>query len=77
MGPGKKLCLASIPSLNLSNIVWFPNKDGVTTKILMSYFLIKGHCGSSNWGIALLMEEDIIPDIVGMAEESDNLAIRG
>ncbi|KAK3755311.1 hypothetical protein QZH41_014619, partial [Actinostola sp. cb2023] len=36
-----------------------------------------GHCGSSNWGITLLMEEDIIPDIVGMAEESENFAMRG
>ncbi|XP_048583211.1 rapamycin-insensitive companion of mTOR isoform X2 [Nematostella vectensis] len=36
-----------------------------------------GHCGSSNWGITLLMEEDVIPDIVRMAEESENFAIRG
>lgn len=36
-----------------------------------------GHVGSTNWGINFLVEEAIIPEIVRLAEDCDNFAIRG
>lgn len=37
----------------------------------------QGHVGSTNWGINFLVEEAIIPEIVRLAEECGNFAIRG
>ncbi|XP_078353189.1 rapamycin-insensitive companion of mTOR-like isoform X2 [Oculina patagonica] len=36
-----------------------------------------GHVGSTNWGINFLVEEAVIPEIVRLAEECGNFAIRG
>ncbi|KAK1788330.1 hypothetical protein P4O66_016775 [Electrophorus voltai] len=36
-----------------------------------------GNIGSSNWGLNLLQEENIIPDIVAMAHHCEVLSIRG
>lgn len=37
----------------------------------------QGHVGSTNWGINFLVEEAVIPEIVRLAEECGNFAIRG
>lgn len=46
-------------------------------ELISESFIPQGNIGSTNWGINLLMEEDIIPEIVRMTEECENFAIRG
>uniref|UniRef100_A0A3Q1KBB7 RPTOR independent companion of MTOR, complex 2 a n=1 Tax=Anabas testudineus TaxID=64144 RepID=A0A3Q1KBB7_ANATE len=36
-----------------------------------------GNIGSSNWGLNLLQEENVIPDIVALAQHCDVLSVRG
>lgn len=38
---------------------------------------MQGHVGSTNWGINFLVEEGIIPEIVRLAVDCANFAIRG
>lgn len=38
---------------------------------------IQGNIGTSNWGLNLLQEENVIPDIVAMAHHCEVLSIRG
>ena len=46
--------------------------------IAVSHVIVfQGHVGSTNWGISFLVEEAIIPEIVHLAEECGNFAIRG
>lgn len=40
-------------------------------------YFFQGHVGSTNWGINFLVEEAVIPEIVRLAEECANFAIRG
>ena len=40
-------------------------------------FILQGHVGSTNWGINFLVEEGIIPEIVRLAVDCGNFAIRG
>lgn len=37
----------------------------------------KGNIGTSNWGLNLLQEENVIPDIVTLAHNCEVLSIRG
>ena len=37
----------------------------------------QGHLGSSVWGLALLIEENIVPDIIKLAEECGVFSVRG
>ncbi|MEQ2283365.1 hypothetical protein AMECASPLE_010495, partial [Ameca splendens] len=36
-----------------------------------------GHIGSSNWGLNLLQEENVIPDILALAQHCEVLSVRG
>ncbi|GAB1299224.1 Rapamycin-insensitive companion of mTOR [Apodemus speciosus] len=38
---------------------------------------LKGNIGSSNWGLNLLQEENVIPDILKLAKQCEVLSIRG
>lgn len=38
---------------------------------------LQGNIGSSNWGLNLLQEENVIPDIVLLAQHCEVLSIRG
>ncbi|OCU02585.1 hypothetical protein XELAEV_18008346mg [Xenopus laevis] len=49
--------------------------DGV--KQLKAALWALGNIGSSNWGLNLLQEENVIPDIVSLAQHCDVLSIRG
>ena len=44
---------------------------------VMDMLFFQGHVGSTNWGINFLVEEAVIPEIVRLAEECGNFAIRG
>ena len=45
--------------------------------MLTSCLLYQGNIGSSNWGLNLLLEEAVIPDIVALAHHCEVLSIRG
>ncbi|XP_071953101.1 rapamycin-insensitive companion of mTOR-like isoform X2 [Antedon mediterranea] len=49
--------------------------DGVLT--LKAALWAVGHIGSSNWGLKLLEREEIIPDIIRLAEECEVFSVRG
>ncbi|XP_056601916.1 rapamycin-insensitive companion of mTOR [Triplophysa dalaica] len=36
-----------------------------------------GHIGSSNWGLNLLQEENLLPDIIALAQHCEVLSVRG
>lgn len=40
-------------------------------------FFPQGNIGSSNWGLNLLQEENVIPDILALAQHCDVLSVRG
>ena len=65
--------------LTENEMVFFSSTSSSLPRDIFSilYFLFQGNIGSTNWGINLLMEEDIIPEIVRMAEECEHFAIRG
>ena len=65
--------------LTKNEMVFFSSTSSSLPRDIFSilYFLFQGNIGSTNWGINLLMEEDIIPEIVRMAEECEHFAIRG
>lgn len=44
---------------------------------LTNYFLLQGNIGSSNWGLNLLQEENVIPDIMMLAQHCEVLSVRG
>ncbi|KAM8887321.1 rapamycin-insensitive companion of mTOR-like [Spinachia spinachia] len=46
-------------------------------KQLKSALWALGNIGSSNWGLNLLQEENVIPDILALAQHCDVLSIRG
>lgn len=37
----------------------------------------QGNIGSSNWGLNLLQEENVIPDILALAQHCEVLSVRG
>ena len=41
------------------------------------YFCFQGHIGRCVWGIGLLHDENIIPEIIKLAEESGVFSVRG
>ncbi|KAG8456689.1 hypothetical protein GDO86_002466 [Hymenochirus boettgeri] len=49
--------------------------DGI--KQLKAALWALGNIGSSNWGLNLLQEENVIPDIVSLAQHCEVLSIRG
>ncbi|KAL2100031.1 hypothetical protein ACEWY4_004425 [Coilia grayii] len=49
--------------------------DGI--KQLKAALWALGNIGSSNWGLNLLQEENVIPDIVALAQHCEVLSIRG
>ena len=46
-------------------------------ELFLSVVIFQGHLGSTTWGISFLVGEAIVPEIVRMAEESENFALRG
>lgn len=40
-------------------------------------FPSQGNIGSSNWGLNLLQEENVIPDILALAQHCEVLSVRG
>ncbi|XP_038143191.1 rapamycin-insensitive companion of mTOR-like isoform X3 [Cyprinodon tularosa] len=47
------------------------------TLMLVLLFLFQGNIGSSNWGLNLLQEENVIPDILALAQHCEVLSVRG
>lgn len=41
------------------------------------FLCVQGNVGTSNWGLNLLQEENVIPDIVALAHHCEVLSIRG
>ncbi|XP_037537084.1 rapamycin-insensitive companion of mTOR [Nematolebias whitei] len=63
---------------DLSYMVRFPMLDtweGI--KQLKAALWALGNIGSSNWGLNLLQEENVIPDILTMAQHCEVLSVRG
>ncbi|XP_053557196.1 rapamycin-insensitive companion of mTOR isoform X2 [Bombina bombina] len=63
---------------DLSYTVRSPSLDGWEgVKQLKAALWSLGNIGSSNWGLNLLQEENVIPDIVALAHHCEVLSIRG
>lgn len=51
---------------------------GLIVVVLRFVFLFfQGNIGSSNWGLNLLQEENVIPDILALAQHCEVLSVRG
>ena len=44
---------------------------------MQHFFNFQGHIGSSVWGLSILIEENIVPGIIKLAEECGVFSIRG
>ena len=56
---------------------WMSSPIARRIKVKETCYFFQGHIGSTNWGINFLVEEAVIPEIVRLAEECGNFAIRG
>lgn len=45
--------------------------------VAVIHLCFQGNIGSSNWGLNLLQEENVIPDIMALAQHCEVLSIRG
>lgn len=45
--------------------------------IWVSNFALQGHIGTSSWGLEMLQEREIIPDVIKLAEECGVFSMRG
>ncbi|XP_068166209.1 rapamycin-insensitive companion of mTOR-like isoform X2 [Antennarius striatus] len=45
--------------------------------LVLTLWFLQGNIGSSNWGLNLLQEENVIPDILALAQHCEVLSIRG
>lgn len=62
-------------------IIEMNHRNEITLTDLNDLFLflspLQGNIGSSNWGLNLLQEENVIPDILTLAQHCEVLSVRG
>ena len=69
--------LVSTPGIPPGSLLPTARQIQVTETIFHGVIFFQGHVGSTNWGINFLVEEAVIPEIVRLAEECGDFAIRG